>query len=232
MTPAQRSVTRLTSGQIAGRARSSLVVGRRRRATSPGTSSSARNRNPTWVTQRRRTCASSTARSAPRTMPAFRTGSSTCCRGCSPRSCPDPAATRRSACRGSRARNCRWASPRRSSAFRAWPTTAPSATRTRYRTARRTRTPIVHRRRPWPHDERRRLLPLPRRLREGSALQRRQPDERDQCSSRSLSWLDKALYRFLIIPITKKRLLEREAQFAWIYRTPTFPSGAAAATTR
>ena len=26
------------------------------------------------------------------------------------------------------------------------------------------------------------------------------------------------LYRFLIIPITKKRLLEREAQFAWIYR--------------
>ncbi len=33
-----------------------------------------------------------------------------------------------------------------------------------------------------------------------------------------LSWLDRALYRFLIIPITKKRLLEREAQFAWIYR--------------
>ncbi|HZN23078.1 MAG TPA: c-type cytochrome [Burkholderiales bacterium] len=33
-----------------------------------------------------------------------------------------------------------------------------------------------------------------------------------------LDWIDKALYRFLIIPITKKRLLEREAQFAWIYR--------------
>jgi mono/diheme cytochrome c family protein len=33
-----------------------------------------------------------------------------------------------------------------------------------------------------------------------------------------LSWLDQILYRFLIIPITKKRLLEREAQFAWIYR--------------
>ena len=32
-----------------------------------------------------------------------------------------------------------------------------------------------------------------------------------------LSWLDKAIYRFLIIPITKKRLLEREQQFAWVY---------------
>jgi len=37
-----------------------------------------------------------------------------------------------------------------------------------------------------------------------------------------LSWLDKALYRFLIIPITKKRLLEREQQFAWIYHA-AFP---------
>jgi mono/diheme cytochrome c family protein len=33
-----------------------------------------------------------------------------------------------------------------------------------------------------------------------------------------LDWIDKALYRFFVIPITKKRLLEREAQFAWIYR--------------
>ncbi len=33
-----------------------------------------------------------------------------------------------------------------------------------------------------------------------------------------LSWLDKLLYRFLIIPITKQRLIEREDQFAWIYR--------------
>jgi mono/diheme cytochrome c family protein len=37
-----------------------------------------------------------------------------------------------------------------------------------------------------------------------------------------LDFIDKLLYRFLIIPITKKRLLEREAQFAWIYR-PDFP---------
>jgi hypothetical protein len=37
-----------------------------------------------------------------------------------------------------------------------------------------------------------------------------------------LDLIDKLLYRFLIIPITKKRLLEREAQFAWIYR-PDFP---------
>ena len=33
-----------------------------------------------------------------------------------------------------------------------------------------------------------------------------------------LSWLDRIIYRFILIPITKKRLLEREAQFAWIYR--------------
>lgn len=37
-----------------------------------------------------------------------------------------------------------------------------------------------------------------------------------------LDWVDQLLYRFLIIPITKKRLLEREAQFAWIYRS-AFP---------
>ena len=33
-----------------------------------------------------------------------------------------------------------------------------------------------------------------------------------------LDVIDQLLYRFLIIPITKKRLIEREAQFAWIYR--------------
>jgi mono/diheme cytochrome c family protein len=33
-----------------------------------------------------------------------------------------------------------------------------------------------------------------------------------------LDFIDKALYRFFIIPITRKRLIEREAQFAWIYR--------------
>lgn len=33
-----------------------------------------------------------------------------------------------------------------------------------------------------------------------------------------LDWIDRLAYRYAIIPITKKRLLEREAQFAWIYR--------------
>ena len=33
-----------------------------------------------------------------------------------------------------------------------------------------------------------------------------------------LSWIDRAIYRFILIPITKQRLTEREAQFAWIYR--------------
>ncbi|MFL6576395.1 MAG: hypothetical protein ACJ8MR_07250 [Povalibacter sp.] len=33
-----------------------------------------------------------------------------------------------------------------------------------------------------------------------------------------LSWVDRMIYRFVLIPITKKRLLEREQQFAWLYR--------------
>ncbi|RDV24600.1 hypothetical protein DXV75_12945 [Alteromonas aestuariivivens] len=33
-----------------------------------------------------------------------------------------------------------------------------------------------------------------------------------------LPFIDKLLYRFAIIPITKKRLLEREEQFAWMFR--------------
>ena len=34
-----------------------------------------------------------------------------------------------------------------------------------------------------------------------------------------LSWVDRLIYRFLLIPITKKRLIERKKQFEWIYRT-------------
>jgi len=34
-----------------------------------------------------------------------------------------------------------------------------------------------------------------------------------------LSWFDRLSYRFLIIPMTKKALLAREAQFKWVYRT-------------
>jgi mono/diheme cytochrome c family protein len=33
-----------------------------------------------------------------------------------------------------------------------------------------------------------------------------------------LSWIDRQLYRYILIPITKKRLLERRDQFAWVYR--------------
>src|SRR3546814_14836692 len=35
----------------------------------------------------------------------------------------------------------------------------------------------------------------------------------------ALSWLHKLLYSYALIPITKQRLMEREAQFAWIHRT-------------
>ena len=37
-----------------------------------------------------------------------------------------------------------------------------------------------------------------------------------------LDWDDALIYRYLIIPITKKTLLERENQFAWLYH-PAFP---------
>ncbi|WP_230969875.1 c-type cytochrome [Nitrogeniibacter aestuarii] len=37
-----------------------------------------------------------------------------------------------------------------------------------------------------------------------------------------LSWDDALIYRYLLIPITKKRLLERQTQFAWLYH-PAFP---------
>jgi hypothetical protein len=37
-----------------------------------------------------------------------------------------------------------------------------------------------------------------------------------------LSWLDKKLYRYLIIPLTRKALLEQEGQFAWMNR-PGWP---------
>lgn len=37
-----------------------------------------------------------------------------------------------------------------------------------------------------------------------------------------LSWTERLIYRYLLIPITKERLLERESQFAWLYH-PGFP---------
>jgi len=33
-----------------------------------------------------------------------------------------------------------------------------------------------------------------------------------------LSWIDRMIYRYVLIPITRKRLLEREEQFRWVYR--------------
>jgi mono/diheme cytochrome c family protein len=35
----------------------------------------------------------------------------------------------------------------------------------------------------------------------------------------NLSWLDQAIYRFVLIPMTRSRLLGLEKQFQWIYRT-------------
>ena len=36
--------------------------------------------------------------------------------------------------------------------------------------------------------------------------------------SADMDWIDRLAYRYLIIPITKKTLLEREGQFQWLYR--------------
>jgi mono/diheme cytochrome c family protein len=43
----------------------------------------------------------------------------------------------------------------------------------------------------------------------------------------NLDWIDKLAYRYLIIPLTKKRLLERKEQFAWVFRKdfPEWGSG-------
>jgi mono/diheme cytochrome c family protein len=40
-----------------------------------------------------------------------------------------------------------------------------------------------------------------------------------------LSWLDRMTYRFLLIPITRKRLLEQRDTFAWAGRRPTWGPG-------
>ena len=40
-----------------------------------------------------------------------------------------------------------------------------------------------------------------------------------------LSWLDRLTYRFLLIPITRKRLLEQRDTFAWAGRRPTWGPG-------
>ncbi|WP_296408407.1 hypothetical protein [Zoogloea sp.] len=45
-----------------------------------------------------------------------------------------------------------------------------------------------------------------------------------------LDVIDQLLYRFVIIPVTRKRLLEREAQFAWIFRAD-FPEWGRGGTT-
>lgn len=36
--------------------------------------------------------------------------------------------------------------------------------------------------------------------------------------SADLSWIDQQIYRYVLIPVTRKRLRERRGQFAWIYR--------------
>ncbi|MBI4756870.1 MAG: hypothetical protein HY778_15925 [Betaproteobacteria bacterium] len=40
-----------------------------------------------------------------------------------------------------------------------------------------------------------------------------------------MDWIDRLIYRYLIIPITRQRLLEREQQFAWLYREDFPPWG-------
>ncbi len=42
--------------------------------------------------------------------------------------------------------------------------------------------------------------------------------EINQSKPRDFTFIDGLIYRYILIPVTKKRLLERETRFAWIYR--------------
>ena len=93
------------------------------------------------------------------------------------------------------------------------------------------REPGVHQRRAGTHAQPRGVLPLPRRLRQGSALQRRQPDARDQPRDRP------AVRRSAGLPLPHHPD-DQEAAASSARRSSrgsiatTFPTGAAAATTR
>ena len=80
-----------------------------------------------------------------------------------------------------------------------------------------------------------------RRLRQGSALQPRHPDGRDRSGqAEGIAWIDEQIYRYLLIPLTRRALLEQEKKFAWIYvhhgppqqTVRNGPNGGPAATTR
>ena len=130
-----------------------------------------------------RRCASSTARSAPSATPASRTGSSMCCRACSRRRsrAGRVCLVRRVVGAGTGAADRLHQEgdrlPARGEQLRRVPHRELSQEpRTR---TRRSSTPG-----PAHTLNRRSVLPLPRRLRQGSALQRRQPHARDQARHR------------------------------------------------
>ena len=117
---------------------------------------------------------------------------------------PGPGGTPRSDCRGSRATSCRSDSPPRTIGFRA---RGPELRGVPHRelSHQAEREPDVHPHRPGPHLQSRGVLPLHRRLRKGSALQRRHADERDQPGqAESSPGSTSRSTAIVLIPLTRK----------------------------
>ena len=98
-----------------------------------------------------------------------------------------------------------------------WRSTAPSATSPRIGLL--PAAPPVHARRGEQHPRYPRLSAFPHRQRARSALHagRALPAMAERLE---LSWLDRLLYRYLLIPITRKRLIEQGDAFAWADKRP------------
>ena len=177
-----------------------------------------------------RRSASSTARSAPRRTSASPTRSSTCCRASSATSCPAPAATAPSASPGRRARELPVGFAKKTVGFPRITKTCAICHAASYRTA-PDAAPVIVPSGPSHTTNAMAFLDFleaaandPRWS--GDGMMPRDRAELDLAARRE------ALYRFLIIPFAKKRVLEQAARLR-LDRTPTAGRpGAPAATAR
>ena len=175
-----------------------VVLARGRRRRSAGTSSSARSRSPTGFDDRRDALQVRLDRRRERrrhpVLDLLRAAAHVPRQAARAR-----AATPRSAWRGSRGRSCRSASPRRRSASRASPTTAPSAT-PRAIAASRDENPTFVVAGPGHTLNVEAFFRFLVDCAQGPALQRRQPDARDQPGHRPVAGSTALIYRFLHHP--------------------------------
>ena len=185
------------------------------------TASSARSRRRTSSPTKSTSC---TGRSAPKPSRAFRTGSGWCCRASSPSICPVPAATRRSAC--SRATdhempiglskvtvgfprvgiNCAMC---HAASFRARPDDVPTIY------------PAAASHQTGEQEYLRFLIACA----VGSALHRRHHPGGDRQEHPAARSMDRLLYRFAIIPGTRRALLRLRDQDSWMHGRPDWGRG-------